>query len=452
MSPRSARVALALLAGLAALPLLSAWKFIVPPRKWNEQDMPIRYYIGEEPAPGLSLDETELNIRRSFDQWRDVRCSPVDSEFADWIPNDPSFGQTQRSQITFNGDLESGVLAATVTHANDNVLSNNAYAFYEVTAMNIIFNSGTSWGTPEEIADPGCFGRLDFVGTTSHEIGHGLGLGHSCDNGEPCEEPVLRQALMFWTAAGACSDARQGPKDDDIAGFNTIYGVSVDFELEASDGGDLVGSVPFDVTVRIPEDFQSDRYDDYEWNFGDGSEHVMQENDGEVEPVTHTYGEEGQFTITLKARGDDAECGGAFEAENRRVGAVLVCGEPAPSFQYENLGDYTVQLRNTSDLSTFGCVTGFEWVLDGSEASALRTYEPKFTFEEAGEHEVTLRATGPGGEAEATGSITVTKQAEAGCNASFAGRTGARVLAALAAVLAIAATRRLLRRRATSTT
>ena len=407
-------------------PALSGYKFIDPPRKWDEGEMPVQYYIGDAAAPGLSKEETFDLLHVAFDNWENVQCSPLEADFAGAITNDPTFSRPDRTQLTFNGELESGVLAAAVTHASGNVLPSNGTTFYKTTSMNIIFNSGPTWGSPDDIASPNCFGRHSYLGVSTHEIGHGFGLGHSCDSGEPCTDPILRNATMYWSG-GTCADAQDYPNPDDTAGINAIYGIGVDFDVTDT-GGEfpVIGAVDMTVVVSVPDEFRGAAFESYEWNFGDGSEHVFLEpGDAELDGLTHTYTAEGQYTITLTIQGEDSTCGGAFEAEKRKVGVVLACTAPEPSATFTNDGDFTVQIENTSPLGAFGCTTEYTWVLDGDEDSALRTYEPTYVFEEEGSHSLELRASGPGGEGSFTLEFDVTSSSDEGCNASLAGRAGA---------------------------
>ncbi len=430
---------------ILCVPALFGFKFIEPPRAWDQDDLPLAYWVGDEEPDGLNASEKLDGIQASYDQWADVPCSPLSAEYSGEIDNDESgFGRPDLNLFTFDGgskdDLGSGPLAATVTHASDDVLSHNGQSFFRTTGMNIIYNEDLRWGTPEDIASPGCHNTYDWVGVTTHEIGHGLGLGHSCDDGEPCPDPILRSATMYWSVS-SCNDGQQVPGEDDWAGINAIYGVAVDFDVEAEGGGALVGAVELTVTLSVPDSFQGPQFTSYEWNFGDGSPHEVQDGTvSELPSIDHTYTTEGQYTITLTVDGTDEECGGAFDAEQRKVGVVLACSEPSPAFSYSNLGDLTVALENTSPLGAFGCITGFEWILDGDEETSQRTYEPTWSLTEAGTHTVTLRASGPGGSAEYTADIEVTQAAdEGGCDCSAVGRSPARasVLLLLFGLLAL---------------
>jgi hypothetical protein len=410
---------------------LSGYKLIDPPRKYKESTFPVEYVIGNDgggdlaPA-GLNRDDAVSLIEAGYAAWEDARCSPITTSNEGDVTNDPTFNRSDRDQLMFEGNLESGVLAATVTHGSNTGLSYNGVNFNQTSAMNIIYNSGITWGNPQTISDPSCRGRTSYLGVTTHEIGHGFGFGHSCDSGEPCPDPILRAATMYWSV-GSCDPNQDTINADDVNAVNAVYGVAVDFDL-AFDTEQTVGTVPVGVTVSIPDEYQSDRYTEFTWNFGDGSDLIVVDNDGTPNPQDHTYTEEGQFTITLTAVVDDPDCGGLVETQRRKVGAVLACGEPAPSFAWENKGGLEIELRNTSSLDAFGCVTDFEWIID--DETTLRTYEPVLVFETPGEHDVTLRASGFGGSAEVSQTV-VARRAEPSAASCTLGGSGGGLLGLL---------------------
>ena len=415
---------------------LSGWNHLG--WKWSQEDFPISYRVGDSNPPGMTRDEAVELIEEAFDRWGEVPCSPIDGDYQGETDNDQAgFNSNTASIFTFDGgsknDLtESGTNAAAVTYRYSGQTStNNGLQFQRARAMNIVFNDGRTWGTIADIDAPDCRGINDFLSTTVHEIGHGLGMAHSCENGDPCPDPVLQQATMFWSG-GRCENHRRSPNPDDSAGISAIYSPAVDFEA-TEDTTALVGAVPLTASFEVPPEYHGSLVG-FDWNFGDGSPHFVSSN---PETVTHTWNDEGQFTITLTATGEAEECGGAFETQQRKVGVVLACNPPEPEFSFRNDGDYTVTMENGSRLGAFECVTEFEWILDGDEDGSLRTFEPTYVFEEAGTHTVTLRASGPGGENEFTLEIEATRQSDEGCNANFAPAAelpGAAVLLALLAV------------------
>jgi len=445
MNPRRLLV-LPLLA--LTVPLLGGWKFITPLRAWDITDTgpngtwPIEWHTGNVVPNGLDDHEEKWALtQQSYDHWRDdVPCSPIDSVRGEDITNgNQGFNASGLTTLVFNdpfNDLGTSTLAAALTYRSNSVVTNNGYVFEKVTEAHIVFNDWVRWADADEVSDPGCFNQRDYMSTTTHEIGHTLGLGHSCEDGEACSDPLLRGANMYWSRA-SCSDSRRLPNDDDDAAINAAYGVSVDFELEPVGSESLVGPAPLTAEMTVPAAFQTD-VTEYQWNFGDGSEHVITTS---PDPVEHTWDAEGQYTITLTILGNNADCGGEYEAEQRKVGAVLVCEEPRPSFDFVNEGDFTVGIVNTSDLGAFGCITDFLWILDGDEGSALRTYEPTYTFDGTEEHTVTLRATGPGGTTDFSLTVEPTRQSAEGCNASVAG-TGSASLIALLGFFGLAGLRR----------
>jgi hypothetical protein len=92
-----------------------------------------------------------------------------------------------------------------------------------------------------EFSTGGCdasAGELDLENTITHEMGHFLGLDHTChdglanpprdDQGNPIPDcsstlpPEVRQATMF-SVARACEDFMRTPEPDDVAGICGIY-------------------------------------------------------------------------------------------------------------------------------------------------------------------------------------------------------------------------------------
>ncbi len=79
---------------------------------------------------------------------------------------------------------------------------------------------GTDFALPAEIADPECQGRTDLVGLLAHQLGHAVGLAHSCEMDEACTDPAALDALMYW--AGSPCTLREMTADD-VAGIEAMY-------------------------------------------------------------------------------------------------------------------------------------------------------------------------------------------------------------------------------------
>jgi hypothetical protein len=84
---------------------------------------------------------------------------------------------------------------------------------YRIDDADIVTNTSYSWTSQNE--DPngsGCSGEFYIEGVMVHEVGHGLGLGHSNVNG----------ATMYPSVA-SCDNGPASIASDDEAGINALY-------------------------------------------------------------------------------------------------------------------------------------------------------------------------------------------------------------------------------------
>ena len=94
----------------------------------------------------------------------------------------------------------------------------------------------------------GCFfaghGGKDGEETFGHELGHGLGIGHSCGdaNSPPCTDPVLSAALMRAFVHGDGRGAQLGADDRAAALF--LYGFIFADGFESGNTGAWSATVP----------------------------------------------------------------------------------------------------------------------------------------------------------------------------------------------------------------
>ncbi len=372
---------------------------------WDLDDMPLVWYatdpaVGDVSSmpPGAAVEI----LPDAFRAWEDLPCSPLSAELGGLLDdNDGVPDQDYVIQFYFDdpgGYLGSGVLAACwPKYLSTDIPASNGEYYNQFTDFDIVSNDGVNYGTPEDIHSGDCTSQYSFLGVMTHEIGHGYGLGHSCESDEACPDPLLREATMYYSTP-ACATLQEEPNEDDIAGVNALYGVYTEFDATT----ETSGAVPLEVSFEVPEEL-SDGLLTYTWTFGDGSE-----PSDEAAP-THVYQAEGQYTVTLAVTGTNDECG-EFENSVRRMGYVLACGAPEPDFEITNLGDGLVQFDNTTPTTTFGCVHEYVWDLgDGTELSG---YEPQHDYGEAGSWTVELTASGPGGENTAEKSVDVQSSAD----------------------------------------
>ena len=181
--------------------------------RWT--DFPIRYYVTNRGAAGVTATEFQGAVTRAFNTWNAVETANTTSEFA---------GLTAANPLADDGMVVIGYMNRPElerTLAATNFLIDVTTG--EIVESDIFFNMTFPWST----ASAGETGRFDVESIALHEIGHLHGLGHSAI-GETEIRPGGRRVLgaesvMFPIAFTAGSTADRRLRPDDIAGITDIY-------------------------------------------------------------------------------------------------------------------------------------------------------------------------------------------------------------------------------------
>ena len=435
---------LAVLAGLAASPAAHAWEHLG--HVWLPEDMPLEYYVAGEESCGLTTvpaDYCTPAMQEAWGIWEATQCVEFTTQYAGENPNqgyDPSDGLNYISFDDPDDELEAGAIAAALT-VDDRTLAFvlDGRAYLHAYDSDIVFNNDVILDTRENIEEGRCNGGFDMVSIGVHEMGHTLGLGHSCEENDVCTDPTLLNAIMYWTGA-PCNNF--DPVQDDIEGLTALYGPYASFVCSHAVSDDLaIGVVPFEIKCVITSEDVTEVTRAY-WRFGDGgtSEEIA---------ASHTYTEPGNYTVQVTVNGDREECGeDGWEYNYRRVGYVRACGIPEAAFTFEPVEGLTYQMLNESNVSVYGCIQDIQWeVYKGNKVSGnpitdltVKAWEPRLTFPEAGEYTVVMNLGGPAGTGAAALTIDVKKTRASGCDTTGAGALG--FAGSLAGLLLLARRRR----------
>ncbi|MEQ1565573.1 MAG: PKD domain-containing protein [Myxococcota bacterium] len=436
---------------------------------WLPDDFPLEYWVADdgsanseeacEASGGLHgcCEETvpagycTTVSAEGFDAWHAAECAEFEVEYQDVSPNIGS-AVDGRYQITFNDPANQndlGTLAVTYSVKGQTVFSLDGVNYGHFESTDIVFSKDQEFATNEDVAAGDCNQASNIRGVMTHEIGHSLGMDHSCEDpnkpeqgGGPCPDPTLLAATMYWSE-GPCETEAIDINEDDIEGFNALYGPYATFTCSHQVSDDLsIGVVPFDLKCVVVSDSLGE-VDSASWNFGDGGTST------DIN-ATHTYTEPGNYTIQLTVHGEREQCGAdGWENNYRKVGYVRACGEPVPAFAVEHSDGLKYRMLNDSDVSVYGCLSNIQWdVFKGDSTSGepieslsgITAWEPIIEFPEPGTYTVVMNLGGIGG----TGAAKVTFEAKnfrgEGRGCSTVDGVGAGV--GLLALLGLAARRR----------
>lgn len=184
--------------------------------RWN--DFPVRYFVTNRSAPGVSAEQFQGAISRAFGTWNAVETAQTSTDFAGFTQANPGSGDGATVLgFASRPDLDR-VLGATSLIID---VTNG-----EIVEADIFFNTAFPWS----VSAAGETGRHDLESIAAHEIGHMFGLGHSAIGETELVAGGRRvlgaEAVMFPIAFAPGSVKDRSLKSDDIAGLTDLYGTS----------------------------------------------------------------------------------------------------------------------------------------------------------------------------------------------------------------------------------
>lgn len=435
----------------AMLPLSAhAWKHTE--HAWLPEDMPLKYWVADDGTVDTTCEETVppgycvTSAEQGYAAWHAAPCADYTDSYEGLCENIEHTAEDRQNFMTYNDPSildpetleqipEPGTLAVTFTSSSGVAFRLDGTPYRHATDSDIVFNDNVQFDTHESIAGGSCNGGTNMRSVATHEIGHLLGMGHSCEREESCKDAKLRGAVMYWSA-GPCGTQSE-IAEDDIEGITTLYGPSARFQCSHETGeGRVVASVPFTMKCIVVSDF-IDEVVSAEWSFGDGGQ------SSDINPK-HQYTAAGNYTVQVTVNGEREECGpDGWQNNFRRVGYVRACDIPEVAFSYEHVNGLDYQMLNETNVSVYGCIQGIQWdVFRGTDTTgepvlSLPAWEPIIEFPDEDTYTIVANVGGYAG----TGAAMLTLDAKnrpgegRGCSTTgLAGGSASLLLLALGAL------------------
>ena len=426
-----------------------AWGWSHTGSAWAPEDFPLPYWVADDGTspntPARCAETAGLEgcceetvpagycteaTKQSFEAWHAAECAGFSSEHRGVSPNFDLQTGDGLFYVSFNDPnqtQEAGVLGTTTSIGGGPGVYINGVRYDRFVDVDIALNDAVPFTTHEAIVAGDCNGEVNLRGVMAHEIGHALGMDHSCEgpgSDTPCTDPVLDAATMRWSEPN-CAARNVTINTDDIAGLSALYGPSIGFACSHDDGsGASVGVVPFDLNCVIVSDHLSEVVA-AAWTFGDGGT-----ADGIA--ASHTYTEPGNYTVQVEVQGEGEACGpDGWSGEARRVGYVRACGVPEAAFEIRHVDRLQYQLFNESDVSVYGCISNIRWTLyegEGTDGPVvvddIAAWEPIVDLPHAGTYTAVMNLGGIGGTGAAVATFRARDHRGAGRRCATAGPAG----------------------------
>lgn len=165
-----------------------------------------------------------------------------------------------------------------------------------------------------------------------------------------------------------------------------------------------IGIVPFEVRCQV--DYANrEELTEVVWQWGDGNTTTGLD-------VSHTYDRPGNFSVSMCAGGD--RDGNEWNHCVERNGLITSCDIPEAGFEITPVEGLTWEIRNLTNVQTYGCLTNLAWeVYDGSGnlVDEYGGWEPEITFPEPGEYRIVQNIGGFAGTDAAEAVVDVKRRA-----------------------------------------
>jgi hypothetical protein len=290
---------------MTALGLMSVCILTAPADAWAYRhtgahpdvcNEPFEWYLSDSPdTPDFAVEV----ISEAFDDWMAILpCDATHTFMGVREGHNAGFTFDNVNTLYFGDPADesgAGVTAQTLARGDGTTCHQWAGDTYVITTdADLVFNDDINWLTTEEATHPDCEDGYELKSLVMHEIGHMLGMGHSCEEGDPCSDPIQAEALMYWSNSGSCSGERE-LNEDDIDGFIALWSGSIEVDSPFW----ISGTAPFEYCLSVSPDVaheneegRMDTVVNVSW--GDDSLRVY-----ENETRCHTYDTPGEYTIEI---------------------------------------------------------------------------------------------------------------------------------------------------------